>query len=67
MGIDSFKTEPTRTAEEDKFEQEGICPGCEEEGKHLRGNEWKCTTDMSECDILTWIHTDYEIDNAKMY
>lgn len=67
MGLDSYKSEPTRVGEKDKHRKAKLCPNCGKEGEHLRGNEWRCTTEYTECDTLWWIHTDYMIEDAKMH
>jgi hypothetical protein len=47
-----------------KLHEESLCPGCGEEGKHLRGSEWKCTTEADKCEIITWRNANYAPDNA---
>lgn len=66
MGLENFVTEPQRARDKEKFQRSELCPDCGEEGEHLRGNEYRCTTDREKCSTVTWISNDYEIDYAKV-
>lgn len=62
MSLDDFvqdDDEPERDVSNilqgnDELFKDELCPRCGQEGKHLRGNEWRCTTPTSECKTLTW-------------
>lgn len=62
MGLEAFKTEPKRVGDKEKFRKPELCPDCGEEGQHVRGTEYRCTTDRDECEVLTWLHSDFELD-----
>jgi len=67
MGLEEFKTEPTRISEKKKHQKESLCPECGDEGDHIRDNEWRCVTDEGECRVLTWRHTDFKLNNATLH
>lgn len=67
MGLEAFKTEPQRVGDKEKFQKPELCPNCGSEGEHLRDTQWKCTTDRDECEVISWLNTNYEIDNANLH
>lgn len=66
MALEDFKSEPKRVGDKDKFQKPELCPCCGKEGEHVRGNEYKCTTDRDQCETISWFHTDFDIDHATM-
>lgn len=73
MGLEAFTsddsethTEPDSVTDKEKFQKEELCPDCGKEGKHLRGNEWKCTTPSEKCEVITWFNSGTEGSNASV-
>lgn len=50
---------------EDNKDGPEYCPECEKEGEKSQYYYWRCTTPSSECRVMTYIPTDYEIDRDK--
>lgn len=38
------------------------CPRCNNEGERIKGVEYRCVTDNEECEVLTWLVTEFETD-----
>lgn len=70
MGLESFKTKPKLTGEKNKFQRSILCPSCGSKGEKVEegsiDTKYRCTTDSQDCSTITWIHTNYELDNATV-
>lgn len=71
MALEDFVTESDEPDYHDnpklnkeKLHEPHLCPNCGNEGEHIRGNEWRCTTDKKECETITYRHVSYKRDNA---
>jgi len=63
MGLESFNSEPESDSESEDTREEGECPHCKQEGEHLSGAEYRCTTEIDECEVLTWREVDFTIED----
>lgn len=74
MGLEAFTTsddnEQQKTyhqnskLDKDRLFNNEVCPRCGEESKHLRGNEYRCTTDSSNCEVIYYFANNFSDNNA---
>jgi len=74
MGLEAFTTSDDSGQEEhyhdnsnlDKGElfNDEVCPRCGEEAEHLRGSEYRCNTDSSECSVVYYFANNFSDNNA---
>lgn len=76
MGLEDFIEDANEEDEEvyhhnpildkEKLHNPELCSSCGKPAEHIRGSEYRCTTDSDECSVVYYITTDFEIDYAKM-
>jgi len=66
MGLEQFTNDSDNEGDAEQVDSNSICPACDKQGEHVRGKEWKCTTDSDECEVITWRNNEYELKHATM-
>jgi predicted RNA-binding Zn-ribbon protein involved in translation (DUF1610 family) len=75
MGLEAFTTSNddneqkehyhcNKKLDKGKLFNEDVCPKCGEEAEYLRGSEYRCKTDSSECSVIYYFANNFSDNNA---
>lgn len=50
--------------DEERLFKDDMCPNCGNVAEHIRGSEYRCKTDSSECSVLYYFTNNFSNNNA---